>query len=107
VREEQFAIQGLAEELTNTPFALGNWHSKLGGMVTHQLSARGLAAVTQAWQTVAAACEGPPTIRQLVLGAEDVLFPVPRVSPQAEDPKALAEQTMREHARWREEQHDG
>lgn len=72
-------LQVLAEELTGQPYALVNLAGRMGEMVRHQLSAKGLREVERTWRSVAAAAGPEPTIRQIVLGADDALFPVPRM----------------------------
>jgi hypothetical protein len=76
-------LQRLAEELTGQSHVMANVHSGLGAKaVTEQLARHGFARVERAWRQLAnrAKAEGSsaPTLRQIVLGADDILNPVPR-----------------------------
>lgn len=93
VSPEIQTLQGLAEELTGQAFVMVNTHSGLGAKTIHEhLDKHGLAAVVTAWRTIAERIPSP-TFRQLVLGADDLLNPVPRgerVDPKAERAELLA-----------------
>lgn len=91
--QEETDLQILAEELTGQPYALANLHSKLGEMAFRQLGVHGWEATERAWREVAADAGGRPTLRQLVLGADDRLDPIPQ-APRltAADRKAVEHQ---------------
>ena len=76
--DDEFALQALAEELTQQPYALANLRSRLGETAVRQVAVHGLAATEAAWREVAADAGGTPTLRQLVLGADDRLDPIPQ-----------------------------
>ncbi len=82
-------LQKLAETLTQVPYAMANVYSGLGGKaVEEQLKPYGFEKVSAAWTTVAErvrAKGGKVTLRQLVLGADDVLNPVPSAKLSTEE----------------------
>lgn len=76
-------LQRLAEELTGQAYVMQNVHSGFGAKaVQEQLNRHRFDATERAWRQIAnrAKAEGAslPTLKQLVLGADDVLNPVPR-----------------------------
>lgn len=77
VSPEIQTLQGLAEELTGQAFVMVNVHSGLGAKGARLLEKHGLPAVVTAWREIAARIP-MPTFRQLVLGADDLLNPIPR-----------------------------
>lgn len=84
---EWLALQTLAEQLTQQPYALANPYGGWGARAITDLHRHGLAAVSEAWRKVTSAT-GKPTVRQLILGADDILNPVPdmaRAEKAAED----------------------
>lgn len=75
-------LQKLAEELTGVPYVMANVHGGLGKKAwQEQLLPHGYSRVERAWRGIhnRSFAEGssPPTLRQLVLGADDILNPVP------------------------------
>jgi len=75
-------LQKLAEELTGIPYVMANLYGGLGKKVwEEQLTPHGYSSVERAWRGIhnRSLSEGmnPPTLRQLVLGADDVLNPIP------------------------------
>ena len=113
---DSLQLQKLAESLTGVPYVLPNVYTGLGGKaVTEQLRPHGYAAVENAWTTIAekvrARSGKMPTIRQLVLGADDLLNPVPGVRPDAKEQQEQerrsydrrVERTRREIARMKGE----
>jgi hypothetical protein len=76
-------LQKLADELTQQPFSMNNVHGGLGAKAVNEQLPHGFDRVEKAWREVAArvkAASGPnvyPTLRQLVLGADDVLNAIP------------------------------
>lgn len=77
-------LQKLAEELTGQAYVMQNTHSGFGyKAVEEQLRRHHFDAVERAWRQIAnrAKAEGTslPTLKQLVLGADDILNPIPRV----------------------------
>ena len=91
-------LQKLAEELTQQPYAMANIHGGLGAKAVTEQLPHGFDRVEQAWRRIAvqtsAAGTSKPTLRQLVLGADDILNPIP-------DRKEgeRAEREAEEHAR--------
>ena len=78
VAPEEHDLQLLAEELTGQPYVLANLHSSFGAKAVRQLSVHGWERLAETWRDVAADAGGQPTLRQLVLGADDRLDPVPQ-----------------------------
>lgn len=78
-------LQVLAEELTRHPYVMQNVHSGLGAKAVEIMRKHGRAAIEAEWRRIADDEGGLPTLRQLVLGADDVLNPVPaapRLTPE-------------------------
>jgi hypothetical protein len=93
--DDALEIQALAEELTQQPYVLANLHSKIGEMAMRQVAAHGVEAVSRTWREVAHDAGGMPTIRQVVLGADDRLNPIPSV-PVVDHAARDIERSMRE-----------
>ena len=73
-------LQRLAESLTGTPYGFPR-HGGMGEKVGVLLRKHGLAAVTAEWHRIAAEERGMPTVRQLVLGADNALNRVSAPAP--------------------------
>lgn len=94
-------LQKLAEELTQQPYVMANVHSSYGlKAVTEQLP-HGFDRVERAWRKIAAQITAGgtsrATLRQLVLGADDLLNPIPRqdaTGARADDEKAAFERRV-------------
>lgn len=89
-------LQRLAEELTQQAYVMASVHSGFGKKaVDEQLRRHGYDRTENAWRQIAnrAKAEGKslPTLKQLVLGADDILNPVPRA-----DSKELKAEEERE-----------
>jgi hypothetical protein len=99
-------LQHLAGELTGRPYAMANVHGGFGAKaVDEQLVPHGYDRVEEAWRRIWSGHDGKITLRQLVLGADDELNPVPRSKPETEADqiqRAAAEMKARA-ARRREE----
>lgn len=65
-------LQKLAESLTGTPYGFPR-HGGMGEKVGVLLRKHGLPAVEAEWRRIAAEERGMPTVRQLVLGADNAL----------------------------------
>lgn len=65
-------LQKLAESLTGTPYGFPR-HSGMGEKVGVMVRKHGLGAVEEEWRRIAAEERGMPTVRQLVLGADNAL----------------------------------
>lgn len=65
-------LQKLAESLTGTPYGFPR-HGGLGEKVGVLLRKHGLPAIEAEWRRIAAEERGMPTVRQLVLGADNAL----------------------------------
>lgn len=65
-------LQKLAESLTGTPYGFPR-HGGMGEKVAVLLRKHGLPAVEAEWRRIAAEERGMPTVRQLVLGADNAL----------------------------------
>lgn len=76
-------LQALAEELTQRPNVLSNVWGGLGESAILQARKHGHAAVEREWRRIAAAEGGLPTLRQLVLGADDALNRIPKAIPES------------------------
>lgn len=70
-----------AETLTGKAYALANPHSRLGETARQQVEDFGLPSVVAAWHEVKGATAGRLTIGQLVLGADNLLRPIPKLKP--------------------------
>jgi hypothetical protein len=70
--DEVTTLQKLAESLTGTPYGFPR-HGGMGEKVALQVRKHGLAAVDREWRRIAADEGGMPTVRQLVLGSDNVL----------------------------------
>lgn len=80
-------LQKLAEELTGRPYVMANLYGGLGQKaIEEQLRPHRWHRVEQAWRQVdariRASQDGPPTLRQLILAADDLLNPIPSGLPQ-------------------------
>ena len=71
--DDVVALQLLAEQLTRTPYAMPNVHGGLGAKAVAMLHKHGPAAVESEWRRIAEEEGGLPTLRQLVLGADNAL----------------------------------
>jgi hypothetical protein len=98
---DHFALQALAEELTQQPYALANLNGKLGEKALRQLAAHGLMATERAWRAAAEASGPLPTIGQVVLGADNRLNPIPG-APDTRAEREHAEEA--EHERRKEQE---
>jgi hypothetical protein len=74
--DDYWSLAGLAERLTGQPNVLVNRDGTWGKKAAWQLATHGYDAVGRAWTDVANDWGGYPTIRQLVLGADDRLNPL-------------------------------
>lgn len=74
-------LQKLAEELTQIPYVMANPFGGWAKKAVEEQLPHGYERVERAWRTVANQTKGAgsskPTLRQLVLGADDLLNPVP------------------------------
>ena len=88
-------LQRLAEELTGQAYAMNNLHSGYGKKAVAEQLPHGFDRVERAWRKIANQAKGEgtskPTLRQLVLGADDILNPVPQ-----QDSSEQREQAARE-----------
>jgi hypothetical protein len=75
-------LQKLAETLTGTPYGFPR-HGGMGEKVAAQVRKHGLPAVEAEWRRIAADERGMPTVRQLVLGADNVLNRISAPAPAA------------------------
>ena len=77
-------LQLLAEELTQHPYVMQNVHSGLGAKAVEAMRKHGRVAIEAEWRRIADDEGGLPTLRQLVLRADDVLNPIgqERLSPK-------------------------
>lgn len=69
-------LQLLAEQLTQHPYVMQNIHSGLGAKAVEMLRKHGRAAVEAEWRRITDEEGGLPTLRQLVLNADDALNPI-------------------------------
>lgn len=69
-------LQLLAEQLTQHPYVMQNIHSGLGHKAVGLMRKHGRERVEAEWNRIAEAEGGMPTLRQLVLGADDILNPL-------------------------------
>jgi hypothetical protein len=76
------------EEIIKRPYSLGSPEGKMGEMALLQVQDFGWVRVEAAYRTVAKGIEGRPTARQLVLGVDNLLHPIPSMKP---NPKAAEE----------------
>lgn len=91
------ALQLLAEELCQQPYALANLSGKLGERVKRQVAKHGLDATVEAWREAASAVAvQPPEVGQVILGASDILDPPPQRLSAAE----RKEREMDEARQW-------
>jgi hypothetical protein len=106
-------LQKLAEDLTGQPYVMQNIHAAWGAKAVNEQLPHGFDRVERAWRKiaaqVAAAGTSKPTLRQIVLGADDILNPVPSQDgkeQRADETKAAfdrrVERTRRETAPMRE-----
>lgn len=94
-------LQLLAEELTQHPYVMQNVHSGLGEMAIRHLRKHGRGAVEREWRRISDDEGGLPTLRQLVLGADDALNPLPgtrRESPKERREREIADVVARAKA---------
>lgn len=79
VPPEAHRLRELADELTQRSNAMPNvWGDSLGAKAVRLARKHGLPAVEREWRRIAAEEGGLPELRQLVLGADDILNRVPR-----------------------------
>lgn len=78
--DDETALCLLAEQLSGTPYGL-QLHSAMGQKATAMLRKHGPAAVEAEWRRIAVEERGMPTVRQLVLGADNALNRVSSIAP--------------------------
>jgi len=78
--DDETALCLLAEQLSGTPYGL-QLHSAMGQKAKAMLAKHGPAAVEAEWRRIAAEERGMPTVRQLVLGADNALNRVSSIAP--------------------------
>ena len=78
--DEETALCLLAESLSGTPYGL-QLHSAMGQKAVAMLRKHGPAAVEAEWRRIATEERGMPTVRQLVLGADNALNRVSSPAP--------------------------
>lgn len=78
--DDEMALCLLAEQLSGTPYGL-QLHSAMGQKAVAMLRKHGPAAVEAEWRRIAAEERGMPTVRQLVLGADNALNRVSSPAP--------------------------
>jgi hypothetical protein len=84
--DDETRLALLAEQLTGTPRGL-RFETPMGRKAAAMLRKHGLAAVEAEWRRIAAEEGGLPTVRQLVLGTDNVLNRLAS-APTAADRKA-------------------
>lgn len=84
-------LRALAEELTGIPNVLANVWGGLGEKAVRLARKHGMAAVEREWRRIAAAERGMPELRQLVLGADNVLNGVTTAKPLTDEQRKDAE----------------
>ena len=91
------ALQEMAEQLTGTAYGFP-LHSAMGEKVSFLVAKHGHAAVEEQWRRIAAEERGMPTVRQLVLGADNALNRIVSSRPQspAEAKEAEIQAAIRE-----------
>lgn len=88
---EAHALRDLADELTGRHNSLPNVWGGLGQMAVECARKHGIAAVEREWRRIAAAERGMPTLRQLVLGADNALNTVATTKPMTDEQRKEAE----------------
>lgn len=88
VPPEADELRALAEELTGIPSVLANVWGGLGEKAVRLARKHGIVAVEREWRRIAAEERGMPELRQLVLGADDALNPIPRAELSREEREA-------------------
>lgn len=78
--DDETALCLLAEQLSGTPYGL-QLHSAMGQKAKAMLAKHGPAAVEREWRRITAEERGMPTVRQLVLGADNALNRVSSPAP--------------------------
>lgn len=94
-------LQKLAESLSGTPYGFPR-HGGMGEKVAVLVRKHGLAAVEAEWRRIAADERGMPTVRQLVLGADNALNRISAPAPSGPRDE-VAEFVAKVKAQTREE----
>lgn len=94
-------LQKLAESLTGTPYGFPR-HGGMGEKVAVLVRKHGLATVEAEWRRIAADERGMPTVRQLVLGADNALNRISAPAPSGPRDE-VAEFVAKVKAQTREE----
>jgi hypothetical protein len=84
-------LQLLAEQLTQQPYVMQNVHSGLGQKAVALMRKHGRPKVEAEWHRITEAEGGMPTLRQLVLGTDNVLNAVPVPVAMTREQRAEAE----------------
>ena len=94
-------LQKLAESLTGTPYGFPR-HGGMGEKVGVMLRKHGLQAIEAEWRRIAGEERGMPTVRQLVLGADNALNRISVPAPAGKRDE-VAEYVAKVKAQTREE----
>lgn len=84
-------LQLLAEQLTQTPYVLQDTYGKLGAKAVALMRQHGRERLEAEWRRITESLGGQATLRQLVLGSDDALNPIPGRTPMSAKERAEAE----------------